>query len=239
MLGITEDELDQQCDELFAETPVKFAPKKNNQVDLRIAQYLYELGVTIPVVHIKNSLYLIGSNRTNCHEVNGKLVVTVGGGYEKFEDYVMANNRYLQRMLVVHMIKSGESLEWVIEQLIAGKKIKNIHLEAQNKEIEAKKFRHSATGSPRLSVSPKAGTGGLYRDFSGRKSLSPNRVSYKSLKKSSKLISPIAKTKISSTDMIGADEHFAKHLAGVIDKNFTKQETADFSQISIGGQSEH
>ena len=30
-------------------------------------------------------------------------------------------------MLVIHMIKSGESLEWVIEQLIAGKKIKNIH----------------------------------------------------------------------------------------------------------------
>ncbi len=49
----------------------------------------------------------------------------VGGGYEKFEDYVPKNHRFFQRTLVVHMIKSGESLEAVVDNLIIGKKIKN------------------------------------------------------------------------------------------------------------------
>lgn len=49
----------------------------------------------------------------------------VGGGYEKFEDYVPKNHRFFQRTLVVHMIKSGESLEAVVDNLISGKKIKN------------------------------------------------------------------------------------------------------------------
>ncbi len=74
---------------------------------------------------IKDSLYLIGSNRVNCNIKNGQLILRVGGGYEKFEDYVPQNHRFFQRMLVVHMIKSGESLEAVVDNLIIGKKIKN------------------------------------------------------------------------------------------------------------------
>ena len=31
-------------------------------------------------------------------------------------------------MLVIHMIKSGESLEWVVDSLKNGQKIKNIHI---------------------------------------------------------------------------------------------------------------
>jgi len=44
-----------------------------------------------------------------------------------FPDWIVENQRYLQRMLVIYMIKSGESLEWVVEQLIAGNKIKNAY----------------------------------------------------------------------------------------------------------------
>ena len=52
-------------------------------------------------------------------------MVRVGGGYVKFEEHVLKQDRYYQRMLVVYMFKSGESLEWVVEQLIAKKKIQN------------------------------------------------------------------------------------------------------------------
>lgn len=54
-------------------------------------------------------------------------MVRVGGGYVKFEDHMDKHERYYQRALVVHMIKSGESLEWVVEQLKANKKITNLH----------------------------------------------------------------------------------------------------------------
>jgi len=54
-------------------------------------------------------------------------LLRVGGGYEKFEEYVPKNLRYHQRILVIHMIKSGESLEWVVDALINGKKIRNIN----------------------------------------------------------------------------------------------------------------
>lgn len=47
----------------------------------------------------------------------------VGGGYEKFDEYVANNHRFFERTLLVHMIKSKESLEWVCEQLINDKKI--------------------------------------------------------------------------------------------------------------------
>jgi len=109
---------------LFKETPIIFTPRKNNKMDDMIALYVEQLDIRIPIVPIKASLYLIGSNRVSCQLKNDQLILRVGGGFEKFEDYVPQNQRYFQRMLVVHMIKSGESLESVVDNLIIGKKIK-------------------------------------------------------------------------------------------------------------------
>jgi hypothetical protein len=52
-------------------------------------------------------------------------MVRVGGGFEKFFEWVPKNHRFLERSLVCLMIKSGESLEWVIEQIYNGTKIQN------------------------------------------------------------------------------------------------------------------
>ena len=35
-LGITEEELDQQCEELFDQTPIEFQPRKNSEMDQMI-----------------------------------------------------------------------------------------------------------------------------------------------------------------------------------------------------------
>ena len=117
LLGITENELDEQCDDLFGDTPIKFVPRKGNQIDEKIKFYINELLITIPIVHIKGDLFLVGSERLNFKQNtnNDSLMVRVGGGYVKFDEHIMKFARYYQRMLVVYMIKSGESLEWVIE----------------------------------------------------------------------------------------------------------------------------
>ena len=75
------------------------------------------------------------------------------------------------------MIKSGESLEWVIDMLVQGKKIKNIHLtETQEHYIEGK-FK---TSPSRNSVSPINRSG-------SRKSISPMRQSYSMSKNTSQM----------------------------------------------------
>lgn len=88
LLGITELELDQQCDELFSETPVKFVARKAHELDQHISKIVDEHRLTIPVIHIKGTLYLIGSQRLNVEQKNDKLTVRIGGGYERFDDYV-------------------------------------------------------------------------------------------------------------------------------------------------------
>lgn len=148
-MGISEEELDEQCDELFKETPIVFSPRHNHQMDGMIAMYIEQLDIRIPIVPIKGSLYLIGSNRVSCSIKNDQLILRVGGGYEKFEDYVPKNHVFFQRMLVVHMIKSGESLEAVVDNLIVGKRMPNQHVGEEfgdnDKDVSPREIRGSST----------------------------------------------------------------------------------------------
>ena len=166
LLGISEEELDQQCDELFNEAPIEFKPRKDNEIDLMIVRYIREHSITIPIIWIKKDLYLIGSNRLSVDLKRDTLMLRVGGGYEKFEEYVPKNLRYFQRILVIHMIKSGESLEWVVDALINGRKIRNINQQIQQEANYLSKFRY-----------PGMLESSLYS--TGRKSLlTPPRMSY-------------------------------------------------------------
>ena len=78
---------------------------------------IQQLRITIPNLFIKEKLYLIGSVRINVDMKTDNLMLRVGGGFEKFSEYVPKNHRYFERSLVVHMIKSGESLEWVVDEI--------------------------------------------------------------------------------------------------------------------------
>ena len=40
LLGISEEELDEQCDELFRETPIIFQARKGNKMDEMINLYI-------------------------------------------------------------------------------------------------------------------------------------------------------------------------------------------------------
>lgn len=117
-IGITEEELDEQCNELFKEAPIEFKPRKNNQMDQMIAQIIKLQNITIPIVHIKDTLYLIGSQKVTLVIKRDSLLVQKGGGTEKLENYLAINNRSFQHNLVIYMIKTNESLEYVVDSLI-------------------------------------------------------------------------------------------------------------------------
>lgn len=126
-LGITEDELDLQCDELFMTPPIPFKPNKNNEIDQILVKLIKDLKITLPIVQINETCYLVGSQRINLLLKRDQLLVKRGGGgaSEQFSEFYVTNKRQLERGLVVHMIKSGESLEYVVDCLVNGRKIKN------------------------------------------------------------------------------------------------------------------
>jgi len=55
---------------------------------------------------------------------DGHLMCRLGSTYELFADFIDRKHKFYQRMLVIMMIKSGESLEYVMDQLLSGRKIK-------------------------------------------------------------------------------------------------------------------
>ena len=63
MLGISQADIDQQCNDLFTETPIKFIPRKFNEIDEMIDLIIETQEITIPIIWIKGKLYLIGCNR--------------------------------------------------------------------------------------------------------------------------------------------------------------------------------
>lgn len=169
VFGITDSELDEQVDALFDEPPIAFIPRKSSAVDMAIHGAAEHYKLTIPIVHIKDKTYLVGTVRNVCDIVDGKLMISHNGITEAFEDYVPAVEKSLQRMLVFEMIKSGESLELVIETLISGHHLRyKSHTGAQ--------WREAARGRSN-SPSAAARFAGLYSspfapsyDISGRKS---------------------------------------------------------------------
>ena len=70
----------------------------------------------------------------------------VGGGYEEFGEYLQRNHRQEERKLVILMIKTQESLEWVVSALMAGKKqIRNVLKE--NNEAAQKEARKTRSAT--------------------------------------------------------------------------------------------
>ncbi len=54
------------------------------------------------------------------------VIVRVGGGQYNFEEWVPFNHRIFERSIVINMINSGETMEWVLDQMIQDKKIKAV-----------------------------------------------------------------------------------------------------------------
>jgi hypothetical protein len=60
-MGFTEDEIQEECDELFKVPPIDFEPRRGNKLEEKMAQLIRDKNITIPVILCKGSVYLIGS----------------------------------------------------------------------------------------------------------------------------------------------------------------------------------
>lgn len=96
LLGLSVEELDAQCDIIFETPPVQFSPSEQTPLNKAIADQIDLLDITVPVVHLHRSLYLIGNQRYTLKLSSaGKLMVRVGAGYVRFDDFVPAQHRSL------------------------------------------------------------------------------------------------------------------------------------------------
>ena len=106
--------------------PIKFVPRKGEKVDMEVKKMIDEMNITIPIIYINKSIYLVG-NKTISLEKKGEFVTAhIGGGYRRFEEYIQENHKKLERDLIVKMIQSKESLEWICEAIINGQRIPNV-----------------------------------------------------------------------------------------------------------------
>lgn len=88
-----------------------------------------------------------------CDLRKDNLMVRVGGGYEKFIEYVPKYHRYFERSLVVHMIKSGESLEGVVDAIFNGKKLRNLIKETQDLDVNNDRYQYDSSNNRRRPLS--------------------------------------------------------------------------------------
>ena len=56
----------EQYRDLFDSPPVPFKARRSKKLDEEIAKVVKKHNSTLPVIHIRNGLYLVGTNRCNC-----------------------------------------------------------------------------------------------------------------------------------------------------------------------------
>lgn len=54
---------------------------------------------------------------------SGNVICRVGGGQYNFEEWVPFNHRIFERTIVINMINSSQTMEYVLGQMIENKKI--------------------------------------------------------------------------------------------------------------------
>ena len=82
--------------------------------------------ITIPIIWIRGSLYLVGDKKINLDK-NGEYVnANIGGGKKPLEEYVQKNHKTFERALLIKMFSSRQSLESVLDAIINGTKIPSI-----------------------------------------------------------------------------------------------------------------
>lgn len=113
------EEIERQCDELFGTIPpIKFVPQKGNELDKRIASLIELENIRIPIIQIKDEMYFIGAAKVSCYMRSDNVICRVGGGQYNFEEWVPFNHRIFERTIVINMINSGETMEFVLDQMI-------------------------------------------------------------------------------------------------------------------------
>jgi hypothetical protein len=73
-------------------------------MDEAIADVIIENVITLPILHIRDMLYVVGSERMTGEIRNGRALLRVGGGFMKLTEYLEHNMENNKKKLIQLMI---------------------------------------------------------------------------------------------------------------------------------------
>lgn len=91
-LEIDAEDLDQECENLFSDTPIRFIPRENSSIDEAINNVINSMRITIPIIWIKDAKYLVGCYGVHMELKNSQVMVKDGNGLVLLQDYVKKHN---------------------------------------------------------------------------------------------------------------------------------------------------
>jgi hypothetical protein len=108
MNELDELKFEQKCEEFFKDVPIKFKAKKGNRLEEQMQKIIKKLNITIPIISIRGSLFLIGSIRSNCEiKLPDQVMIKVTGGTsQKLEKYLAETQKEHQKTLWQYMVQS-------------------------------------------------------------------------------------------------------------------------------------
>ena len=124
LASLNERDLATLHDQLYSTAPITFVARKGNHLEAEVKAILEELGIGVPIIHIRDTLYLVGDSRIHIERKRETVMANIGGGYQEFVNWLVKERPRLERALLVKMIQSRESLETICALLCEGKQIR-------------------------------------------------------------------------------------------------------------------
>ena len=98
---LTEEEIERYADQFFEkESPIKFKARAGNKLEDSIVKHIKKLNITVPIIHVRAGMYLVGSAKVNLEQKFNHVMVRVGGGCERFDNYIQKNHRKHEKTLI-------------------------------------------------------------------------------------------------------------------------------------------
>jgi len=93
--GVDQQNIQHCVDQLFTTAPIPFIPRPNEDLDRRIKDVIEHQDITIPIIWIKNKLYLVGLNKTELNCPGNDVTARIGGGFQNLQEYLNENQQII------------------------------------------------------------------------------------------------------------------------------------------------
>lgn len=93
--NVDEHKIEEQSKLLFNSyqgAPIKFVARKNEKVDQELKNIIKDMNITIPIIWVKRTMYLIGNKIISIEKKGEYVTAHMGGGYSKLTEYLQENH---------------------------------------------------------------------------------------------------------------------------------------------------
>jgi hypothetical protein len=104
-----QDVIDGKINDMFE--PVRYKSVKGDKIDIMLEKYVNTHNIRLPIQRLEPSKYLFGTKKVHAEIRNGVLMVRVGGGFMKIEEFI---DKHAEKEIVglrIRMKKQNKNLD--------------------------------------------------------------------------------------------------------------------------------